>query len=146
MALSALAAGIRPAAAANATAPAATTSEQPSKPGPRQVNIVLVPRMVQLDVTGPFEVLARVPGWSISLVAATLEPVRTDRGLRITPDVTREGAAQADLLVVPGGMDRLRAAAGSVRGTCSRYLHGVAGPRRSRLAARTACRGTLAGA
>lgn len=74
-----------------------------SEPGPRQVNIVLVPRMVQLDVTGPLEVLARVPGWSVSLVAATLEPVRTDRGLRITPDVTREGAAPADLLVVPGG-------------------------------------------
>jgi cyclohexyl-isocyanide hydratase len=68
-----------------------------------QVNIVLVPRMVQLDVTGPFEVLARVPGWSISLVAATLDPVRTDRGLRIVPDVTRENAAPADLLVVPGG-------------------------------------------
>jgi putative intracellular protease/amidase len=68
-----------------------------------QVNIVLVPRMVQLDVTGPFEVLARVPGWSISLVAATLDPVRTDRGLRIVPDVTRENAAAADLLVIPGG-------------------------------------------
>jgi cyclohexyl-isocyanide hydratase len=68
-----------------------------------QVNIVLVPRMVQLDVTGPFEVLARVPGWSISLVAETLEPVRTDRGLRIVPDVTRENAAPSDLLVIPGG-------------------------------------------
>jgi cyclohexyl-isocyanide hydratase len=68
-----------------------------------QVNIVLVPRMVQLDVTGPFEVLARVPGWSVSLVAATLDPVRTDRGLRIVPDVTRENAAAADLLVIPGG-------------------------------------------
>jgi cyclohexyl-isocyanide hydratase len=59
--------------------------------------------MVQLDVTGPFEVLARVPGWSVSLVAATMEPVRTDRGLRITPDTTRNGAPPADLLVVPGG-------------------------------------------
>src|ERR1700712_2805298 len=29
--------------------------------------------MVQLNVTGPFEVLARVPGWSISLVAARLD-------------------------------------------------------------------------
>jgi cyclohexyl-isocyanide hydratase len=67
------------------------------------VNVVLIPRMVQLDVTGPFEVLARVPGWSVSLVAATMDPVRTDRGLRIMPDVTRECAAPADLLVVPGG-------------------------------------------
>ncbi|WP_198384249.1 DJ-1/PfpI family protein [Roseomonas sp. KE2513] len=67
------------------------------------MNIVLVPRMVQLDVTGPFEVLARVPGWNVSLVGATMEPVRTDRGLRIVPDATRETAALADLLVVPGG-------------------------------------------
>jgi cyclohexyl-isocyanide hydratase len=59
--------------------------------------------MVQLDVTGPFEVLARVTGWNVSLVAATLEPVRTELGLRIVPDVTREQAAPADLLVVPGG-------------------------------------------
>lgn len=59
--------------------------------------------MVQLDVTGPFEILARVPGWSVSLVAETLDPVRTDRGLRIMPDTTRESAAPADLLVVPGG-------------------------------------------
>ncbi|MFC3126102.1 DJ-1/PfpI family protein [Pseudoroseomonas globiformis] len=64
---------------------------------------MLAPDMVQLDMTGPFEVLARVPGWSVSLVAATLDPVRTDRGLRIVPDTTRESAAVADLLVVPGG-------------------------------------------
>ncbi len=68
-----------------------------------QVNIVLVPRMVQLDVTGPYEVLARVPDWTVSLVAATMDPVRTEKGLRIVPDVTRENAAPADLLVIPGG-------------------------------------------
>ncbi len=92
--------------AADVTAPDVAASGgtgQPVAKRPRQVNIVLVPRMVQLDVTGPFEVLARVPGWSVALVAATLDPVRTDRGLRITPDVTRETAAPADLLVVPGG-------------------------------------------
>jgi cyclohexyl-isocyanide hydratase len=74
-----------------------------AKASPLQINIVLIPRMVQLDVTGPFEVLARVPGWSVALVAATLDPVRTDRGLRIVPDVTRKDAAPADLLVIPGG-------------------------------------------
>ena len=52
-------------------------------------NIVLVPDMVQLDVAGPFEVLARVPGWTLDLVAATREPVRTDRGLTIVPTTTR---------------------------------------------------------
>jgi len=91
------------ASGALATAAAATGSDQPATAKRRQVNIVVVPNMVQLDVTGPFEVLARVPGWSVSLVAATMETVRTDRGLRLTPDATREIAARSDLLVVPGG-------------------------------------------
>jgi cyclohexyl-isocyanide hydratase len=68
-----------------------------------QVNIIVVKDMVQLDITGPFEVLARVPGWTIDLVAATLEPVRTDRGLTILPTQTRESAKPSDMLVIPGG-------------------------------------------
>ena len=68
-----------------------------------QVNIILVTDMVQLDIAGPFEILARVPGWQVDLVAATREPVRTDRGLTILPTHTRAGAPPSDLLVVPGG-------------------------------------------
>jgi cyclohexyl-isocyanide hydratase len=67
------------------------------------VNMVLVKDMVQLDLTGPFEVLSRVPGWNVELVAASLEPVRTDRGLTILPTVTRSAAKLPDLFVVPGG-------------------------------------------
>jgi cyclohexyl-isocyanide hydratase len=59
--------------------------------------------MVQLDATGPFEVVARTPGWSIDLVAASPEPVRTERGLTIVPTRTRETALPSELLVVPGG-------------------------------------------
>jgi cyclohexyl-isocyanide hydratase len=68
-----------------------------------QVNIVIVPDMVQLDITGPYEVLSRVSGWTLDLVAASLEPVRTDRGLTILPTKTRESAAPSDILVIPGG-------------------------------------------
>jgi cyclohexyl-isocyanide hydratase len=68
-----------------------------------QVNIVLVPDVVQLDATGPFEVMARTPGWNIDLVVASPEPVRTERGLTILPTRTRETALPSDLLVVPGG-------------------------------------------
>ena len=68
-----------------------------------QVNIVLVPDMVQLDATGPFEVMARTPGWNIDLVAASPEPVRTERGLSILPTKTRETALPSELFVVPGG-------------------------------------------
>lgn len=67
------------------------------------VNMILLKDMVQLDLTGPFEVLARVPGWRVELVGRSLDPVRTDRGLTILPTVTRERAQQADILAVPGG-------------------------------------------
>jgi cyclohexyl-isocyanide hydratase len=68
-----------------------------------QVNIILVPDMVQLDIAGPFEVLARVPGWTIDLVATSSQPVRTDRGLTIVPTRVRDSAPPSDILVVPGG-------------------------------------------
>jgi len=68
-----------------------------------QVNIIAVPDMVQLDITGPHQVLSLVPGWTLDLVAASMEPVRTDRGLTILPTRTRETAAPSDLLVIPGG-------------------------------------------
>lgn len=68
-----------------------------------QVNVIIVPEMVQLDITGPYEVLSRVPGWTLDLVAASMDPVRTDRGLTILPTQTRESAKPSDILVIPGG-------------------------------------------
>jgi len=68
-----------------------------------KVNVIIVPNMVQLDITGPYEVLARTPGWTLDLVAASMESVRTDRGLTILPTKTRESADPSDILVVPGG-------------------------------------------
>src|SRR6516164_10212104 len=66
-----------------------------------QINIVTVNDMCH--TTGAYEVLARIPDWTIDLVAASMEPVRTDRGLTIMPTQTRESAKPSDILVVPGG-------------------------------------------
>lgn len=66
-------------------------------------NIVIVPDMVQLDITGPYEVLSRAPGWTVDLVAETAEPVRTDRGLVLVPHATRSSAKPSGIIVVPGG-------------------------------------------
>ncbi len=68
-----------------------------------QINIITVNDMCQLDTTGAYEVLARIPDWTVDLVAASMEPVRTDRGLTIMPTQTRESAKPSDILVVPGG-------------------------------------------
>jgi cyclohexyl-isocyanide hydratase len=68
-----------------------------------QINIIVVNDMCQLDTTGAFEVLARVPGWTVDLVAASMDPIRTDLGLTLLPTKTRESAKPSDILVVPGG-------------------------------------------
>ena len=68
-----------------------------------QVNFLLFPSITQLDLTGPFEVLARVPGFQIDFVSTSMDPVRSDRGLVMMPSVIMENAKPSDLLVVPGG-------------------------------------------
>lgn len=68
-----------------------------------QVNIVLFEGLTQLDMTGPYEVLAAAPGFTVDLVAKTREPVRSDRGLAFVPTRTLDDAPPCDLLVVPGG-------------------------------------------
>lgn len=70
---------------------------------PHTTGLLLFPGMTQLDLTGPFEVLARLPGWRTEIVSKTLDPVRTDKRLLITPDRDFAAAPQYDLLAVPGG-------------------------------------------
>ncbi len=65
--------------------------------------LLMFPGMTQLDLTGPFEVLARLPGWRTEIVAKTRDPVPTDKGLLITPTADFASAPQYDLLAVPGG-------------------------------------------
>jgi cyclohexyl-isocyanide hydratase len=57
----------------------------------------------QIDLTGPFEVLSRLPNSTYRIFAKTAEPVRDLRGLRLAPDAVLGQAPQLDLLHVPGG-------------------------------------------
>ena len=70
---------------------------------PFVVGMVMFDGMTQLDLTGPYEVLARMPNTRVYLVASSLAPVRTEWGLTITPDVSVDDAPPLDLLCVPGG-------------------------------------------
>jgi cyclohexyl-isocyanide hydratase len=74
-----------------------------------QIAMLLFPNLTQLDLTGPHEVLARVPGARIELVAATREPVASETGLAIVPTATFEAVATADVLFVPGGVGQIAA-------------------------------------
>ncbi len=67
------------------------------------VGMLLFPNLTQLDLTGPYEVFARLPETSVYLVAAASAPVRTERGLTISPDATFDDVPTLDIICVPGG-------------------------------------------
>jgi cyclohexyl-isocyanide hydratase len=57
----------------------------------------------QIDLTGPFEVLSRIPNTTYRIYGKTAAPVRDVKGLRLTPDATLADAPPLDVLHVPGG-------------------------------------------
>jgi len=72
-------------------------------PASLAIGMVLFPGLTQLDLTGAYEVLARMPDTRVHLVASTLQPVRSEWGLTILPDTTFADAPPLDMLCVPGG-------------------------------------------
>lgn len=68
-----------------------------------QIGLLLFPNMTQIDFTGPYEILARLPDACIHVVAKTIDPVRTDRGLILVPTVACADCPPLDVIVVPGG-------------------------------------------
>jgi cyclohexyl-isocyanide hydratase len=69
-----------------------------------RVGMVLFPNVTQLDVTGAYEVFARMPSTRVHLVAATSAPIRSEHGLTMVPDVTFDAAPPLDVICVPGGV------------------------------------------
>jgi cyclohexyl-isocyanide hydratase len=69
----------------------------------RIIGMLIFPRLTQLDMTGPYEVLARLPDTQVHLISHTLDPVKTDRGMMILPTVTYADCPQLDVIMVPGG-------------------------------------------
>ena len=68
-----------------------------------KIGLALFPGLCQLDMTGPHEVMARYPGAELTVVAATMQAVTTDRGLTIRPDCNLHSAPQFEIFVMPGG-------------------------------------------
>src|ERR1700733_13030935 len=68
-----------------------------------QIGSLLFEGVDQIDLTGPFEVLSRVPNSTYRLYGKTAETVRDLKGLRLTPDATLAEAPALDVLPVPGG-------------------------------------------
>lgn len=67
------------------------------------IGFVIFPRMDQIDFTGPFEVLSRVPNSTVHVLWKEKAPFRDIKGLILTPEETLAEAPPLDVLVVPGG-------------------------------------------
>jgi len=69
----------------------------------REIGSLLFEGVDQIDLTGPFEVLSRIPNATYRVYGKTMAPVRDVKGLRLTPDATLADAPPLDVLHVPGG-------------------------------------------
>ncbi|HET6926282.1 MAG TPA: DJ-1/PfpI family protein [Hyphomicrobiaceae bacterium] len=67
------------------------------------IGFVLFPNVTQLDLTGPLQVLHRLPEARAHIAAKSLTPVATDCGLSLVPTTTFAACEPLDLLCVPGG-------------------------------------------
>jgi cyclohexyl-isocyanide hydratase len=70
---------------------------------PLSVGCLIFEQMDQIDFTGPFEVLSRMPDTTIQIIGNEVAPVRDVQGLRLSPDVSIADAGVFDVLLVPGG-------------------------------------------
>ncbi len=68
-----------------------------------RIGFLLFPNITQLDLTGPHEVLSKLPGAKVHLIWKSLEPVKAVGGMMIVPDTTLAACPQLDLICVPGG-------------------------------------------
>lgn len=68
-----------------------------------QIGALLFEGIDQMDLTGPFEVLSRLPNSTYRIFGKTATPVRDGRGLRLTPDAAFSEAPKLDVLHIPGG-------------------------------------------
>ncbi len=68
-----------------------------------EIGSLLFEGIDQIDLTGPFEVLSRIPNSTYRIYGTTGEPVRDLRGLRLAPDAAIAEAPRLDVLHVPGG-------------------------------------------
>ena len=66
--------------------------------------LLVFPMLTQLDLTGPYEVLNRIPGAQAYLIAETLDPVRSEHGLPIA--AIRAFPLPLDRLLTPTVQER----------------------------------------
>jgi putative intracellular protease/amidase len=77
------------------------------------IAILLYDRLTALDAIGPYEVLSRLPGWTLTFVAAEPGPIQTDNGrLTLLAESSLDDVPSPEIVLVPGGPGEVAARAG----------------------------------
>ncbi|ANP45033.1 DJ-1/PfpI family protein [Candidatus Viadribacter manganicus] len=70
---------------------------------PFRIVFILYPRLTQLDFTGPYEVLARVPGVETVIASKDGGALKTEMGLTFADLIKLADVDRADMIMIPGG-------------------------------------------
>ncbi|MHC8287888.1 isonitrile hydratase [Pseudomonas sp. XS1P51] len=68
-----------------------------------QIGFLLFPQVQQLDLTGPYDVLASLPDVKVHLIWKDLVPVTSSTGLELKPTTTFDDCPVLDVICIPGG-------------------------------------------
>lgn len=68
-----------------------------------QIGFLLFPQVQQLDLTGPYDVLASLPDVQVHLIWKDLVPVTASTGLVLKPTTTFDDCPALDVICIPGG-------------------------------------------
>ena len=75
-----------------------------NEPNNYVIGLVIYPGMTALDIVGPQQVFAGLPGVKIHRIWKNLDAIATDDGMKILPDTTFANCPTLDLICVGGGM------------------------------------------
>jgi hypothetical protein len=70
---------------------------------PLRFGFLVFPALTQLDMTAPYEVLARIPGNEPHLIWKKAGPIRSEHGLTLQATTSFAVCPRLDLICVPGG-------------------------------------------
>ena len=68
-----------------------------------QIGILVFPGVQQLDLTGPYEVFATLPGTKVHLIWKDRAPITSASALMLLPTMTFAECPKLDVICVPGG-------------------------------------------
>jgi cyclohexyl-isocyanide hydratase len=89
--------------AASTSARAATSTFDRLRDEPLKIGVLIFERMDQIDFTGPFSVLSRIPNASLTILSKDGAAIRDHKGLRLAADLPLAQADAYDVLQIPGG-------------------------------------------